>query len=60
MRIEYLVNRLADESYPWRELLALLREAGYDRFTLAEIQDSPDRERLLRYYRALWLELNRL
>ncbi|MBN1580869.1 MAG: TIM barrel protein, partial [Anaerolineae bacterium] len=53
------INRLADPAYPWRELFALLRESGYDRFTLAEIQDSPDRERLLGYYRALWLELNR-
>jgi sugar phosphate isomerase/epimerase len=53
------INRLADGDYPYRELFALLRESGYDRFTLAEIQDSPDRERLLKYYRALWLELSR-
>lgn len=53
------INRLADPQYPWRELFGLLRQAGYDRFTLAEIQDSPDRERLLKYYRALWLELTR-
>ncbi len=53
------INRLADAHYPWRELFALLRASGYDRFTLAEIQDSPDRERLLAYYRALWQELNR-
>jgi sugar phosphate isomerase/epimerase len=48
------INRLADPGYPWRELFTLLRASGYDRFTLAEIQDSPDRERLLQYYRALW------
>ena len=53
------INRVAAPGYPWRELFTLLREAGYDRFTLAEIQDSPDRERLLTYYRALWQELNR-
>jgi sugar phosphate isomerase/epimerase len=53
------INRLADAHYPWRELFALLCTSGYDRFTLAEIQDSPDRERLLTYYRALWQELNR-
>ena len=53
------INRLADAQYPWRELFTLLRTSGYDRFTLAEIQDSPDRERLLTYYRALWQELNR-
>jgi sugar phosphate isomerase/epimerase len=53
------INRLADGNYPYRELFALLRESGYDRFTLAEIQDSTDRERLLTYYCALWQELNR-
>jgi len=53
------INRLADPDYPWRELFTLLRQEGYDRFTLAELQDSPDRERLLKYYRALWLELTR-
>jgi hypothetical protein len=53
------INRLADPAYPWRELFTLLRASGYDRFTLAEIQDNPERERLLGYYRALWLEFNR-
>jgi sugar phosphate isomerase/epimerase len=53
------INRLAEPHYPWRELFSLLRASGYDRFTLAEIQDSPDRGRLLTYYRALWQELNR-
>jgi hypothetical protein len=54
------INRLASPSYPWRELFGLLDASGYgDRFTLAEIQDSSDRERLLTYYRALWQELTR-
>ena len=53
------IHELTDASYPWRELFALLRESGHTRFTLAEIQDSPDRERLLRYYRALWLAMNK-
>jgi sugar phosphate isomerase/epimerase len=53
------ITELANRGYPWRELFTLLKGAGYDRFTLAEIQDSPDRDRLLRYYRALWLELTR-
>jgi len=53
------INRLAAGVYPYRELFTLLRESGYDRFTLAEIQDNPERERLLQYYRALWLELKR-
>ena len=48
--------------YPYRELFRLLRETGYDRVTLAEIQGMPDvatGERLLRYYKALWTELAR-
>jgi sugar phosphate isomerase/epimerase len=49
-------------SYPWRELFTLLRQCGYDRYTLAEIAGMPDvvsGERLLRYYKALWHELIR-
>lgn len=42
------------EDYPWRELLGLLRESGYDGFCLAEISESADPERVMRYYRALW------
>lgn len=43
------------EDYPWRELLGLLTESGYDGFCLAEIPESADPERVMRYYRALWL-----
>jgi sugar phosphate isomerase/epimerase len=46
---------LTDEKYPWRELFALLDSAGYDGFTLAEIPDSPDPERVMKYFRSLWL-----
>jgi sugar phosphate isomerase/epimerase len=49
-------------SYPYRELFRLLRETGYDRVTLVEIQGMPDvasGERLLRYYKSLWTELGR-
>ena len=46
---------LTDEKYPWRELFALLDGIGYDGFTLAEIPDSPDPERVMRYFRSLWL-----
>ena len=45
--------------YPWRELFTLLRAIGYDRYTLAEIPGSPDPDRVMRYYRALWRELTR-
>jgi sugar phosphate isomerase/epimerase len=48
------INELHKAEYPWRELFSLLKAEGYDGFTLAEIPDSPEPERLLRYYRALW------
>jgi sugar phosphate isomerase/epimerase len=48
------INELWKPEYPWRELFALLKASGYDGFTLAEIPDSPEPERLLKYYRALW------
>ena len=38
----------------WRDLFAKLRNDGYTGYTLAEIPGSPDAERILRYYRALW------
>jgi sugar phosphate isomerase/epimerase len=55
------INEL-HSGYPYRELFRLLREANYDRVTLAEIQGMPDEasgERLMRYYKALWTELTR-
>ena len=42
------------QPYPWRELFALFRSAGYDRYTFAEIPASCEPLRLMRYYRALW------
>ena len=44
-------------SYPWRELFHLMREAGYKRYTLAEVAESKEPERFLQYYRALWQQL---
>jgi len=52
------INELAND-YPWRELFALLRESGYERYTLMEAQESREPERFMRYYKALWRELNR-
>jgi sugar phosphate isomerase/epimerase len=55
------INEL-HSGYPYRELFRLLRETGYDRCTLAEIQGMPDAatgERLMRFYKALWTELAR-
>ena len=44
-------------SYPWRELFQLLRESGYQRYTLAEVAESKETDRFLRYYAALWRQL---
>lgn len=48
------ITELCSE-YPWRRLFELLRESGYQGFCLAEIPESEDPLRLMRYYRALWL-----
>lgn len=53
------INELASNSYPWRELFTLFRQARYDRYTLCEAQESKEPERFLRWYKALWTELNR-
>lgn len=55
------INEL-HSGYPYRELFQLLRQTGYDRVTLAEIEGMPNvasGERLMRYYKSLWTELNR-
>ncbi|AGA27384.1 sugar phosphate isomerase/epimerase family protein [Singulisphaera acidiphila] len=52
---EVHLRDLFDEAYPWTELFALLTAQQYDGFTLAEIPESSDPERVLRYFRALWL-----
>ena len=53
------INELWNEQYPWRELFTLLRESGYNRYTLAEIPETTDPVRLMKYYRGLWRELAR-
>lgn len=53
------INELANPDYPWRELFTLLRQSKYDRYTLMEAQESKEPERFLRWYKALWTELNR-
>lgn len=52
------INELS-HGYPWRELFSLLQKTDYDRYTLCEVAESREPERFLRYYRALWTELNR-
>src|SRR5215467_198967 len=53
------INELWKPEYPWRELFGLMKAAGYNRYCLAEIPETPDPIRLMRYYRALWMELRR-
>jgi hypothetical protein len=53
------INELWKPEYPWRELFGLMKGAGYNRYCLAEIPETADPIRLMRYYRALWAELNR-
>lgn len=43
------------EEYPFRKLMTRLNEAGFSGYCLAEIPDSKDPIRVMRYYRALWL-----
>ena len=42
------------EEYPWRSLLAGLREMNFDGYCFAEIPESADPVRVLKYYRALF------
>lgn len=52
---EVHLHDLTDPAYPWRELFALLAARDYQGFTLAEIAESTDPERVLAYFKALWL-----
>jgi len=53
------INELWKSEYPWRELFGLMKSAGYNRYCLAEIPETSDSIRLMRYYKAFWTELNR-
>jgi len=53
------IRELYDKTYPWRELFSLLKASGYDRYCLAEIPESREPERLMRYYHALFKELTK-
>lgn len=48
------------EDYPFRKLLARLNAMGYSGYCLAEIPESKDPVRVMRYYRALWLAYQNL
>jgi len=42
------------EEYPYKELFSLLKDIKYKGFCLAEIPDSPEPERILKYYQKLF------
>ena len=52
---EVHLRDLTDETYPWRDLFALLAAQNYMGFTLAEIPASSDPDRVLSYFRSLWI-----
>lgn len=49
------LHELYNQQYPYRELFRLLRESGYQGYCNAEISESPEPVRLMKYYRALFL-----
>ena len=51
------ITELWRKDYPWQELFTLFNQAGYNRYTLAEIPASPESIRLMNYYAALWQKL---
>jgi sugar phosphate isomerase/epimerase len=57
------LHKDAAGKYPYRELFRLFRNNGYDRVTLCEsswgVPDAKVGTEVLRYYKALWTELNR-
>ena len=54
-RIDFVHMRdLFWAEYPWTTLFGLLRGAGFSGYCCAEIPDSPDPLRVMRYYRALF------
>jgi len=40
--------------YPWKHLLDLLKQSGYEGYTLSEMPANEDPVRIMRYYYALW------
>ena len=48
------------DEYPFRKLLARLNDAGFGGYCLAEIPESKDPLRVMRYFRSLWLAYQNL
>jgi len=54
------IRDLYEPDYPWRELLGLLRGAGYQGYTLLESgRESADPIGVMKYCQALWQDLQR-
>ncbi|MCK6501394.1 MAG: sugar phosphate isomerase/epimerase, partial [Nitrospira sp.] len=53
--VEVHMRDLFLEEYPWARLLKALVASGYRGFCLAEIPESKDPVRVMRYFRGLWL-----
>lgn len=53
--VEVHLRDLFLTEYPWRRLFARLNGISYSGFCLAEIPESADPLRVMRYFRALWL-----
>jgi hypothetical protein len=43
------------EDYPFRRLFTRLKETGFTGYCLAEVAETADPIRVMKYYRALWL-----
>ena len=48
------------DEYPFRKLLAVLNESGFTGYCLAEIPESKDPLRVMKYFRSLWLAYQNL
>ncbi|MBZ0254719.1 sugar phosphate isomerase/epimerase, partial [bacterium] len=51
---------LYDEEYPYRKLYAGLKEIGFNGYCMAEIQESSDPIRVMKYYRGMWQALQNI
>ena len=48
------------DEYPFRKLLTGLNDSGFSGYCLAEISESKDPVRVLKYFRSIWLAYQNL
>lgn len=53
------IHDLYDDAYPYRELFSLLKSIDYAGWCLSESPATADPLKVMRYYRALWTQLQR-